>query len=96
MSKHTPGPWNIVEDRVPSSLEVFGGGVAIAELWRRADIEKEKADAYLISAAPELLEALESIVFKDIEAFNEDGFAKVSFYILKKGADAIAKARGEA
>ena len=62
MSKHTPGPWRVVEDRVPSSLEVYAGKTAIAECWRRADVETEIANARLIAAAPDLLEALEFVI----------------------------------
>ena len=62
MSKHTPGPWRVVEDRVPSSLEVYAGKTAIAECWRRADVETEIANARLIAAAPDLLKALEFVI----------------------------------
>ena len=62
MSKHTPGPWRVVEDRVPSSLEVYAGKTAIAECWRRADVETEIANARLIAAVPDLLKALEFVI----------------------------------
>lgn len=62
MSKHTPGPWRVVEDRVPASLEVYAGKTAIAECWRRADALTELANARLIAAAPDLLEALEFVI----------------------------------
>ena len=64
MNKHTPGPWRVVEDRVPSSLEVYAGKTAIAECWRRADVETEIANARLIAAAPELLAALKACLEK--------------------------------
>lgn len=69
MSKHTPGPWRVVEDRVPSSLEVYAGKTAIAECWRRADVETEIANARLIASAPELFAALQLMVdrFLDTE-----------------------------
>lgn len=62
MNKHTPGPWRVVEDRAPSSLEVYAGKTAIAECWRRADVETEIANARLIAAAPDLLKALEFVI----------------------------------
>lgn len=62
MTKHTPGPWRVVEDRAPSSLEVYAGKTAIAECWRRADVETEIANARLIAAAPELLDALKFVI----------------------------------
>ena len=60
MNKHTAGPWSLRQDRkMYSPSEVIGSdGKPICELWARADIEKEKADAHLVAAAPELLEAL--------------------------------------
>ena len=61
-TKFTPGPWKIVEDRVPSSLEVYGGTTAICECWRRANPETEIANAHLIAAAPMLYEALDYLL----------------------------------
>lgn len=59
-TKHTPGPWNvrpyepfIVEDE---------GDLAIATMDKRRGYDTEAANAQLIAAAPELLEALTSIV----------------------------------
>jgi hypothetical protein len=57
-TNHTPGPWRIVEDRSPSSLEIFAGKTAICECWRKADILAEMANARLIAAAPDMLDAL--------------------------------------
>lgn len=93
--QHTPGPWAIVEDRSPSSLEVFGGGAAIAELWRRADVVKEKADARLIAAAPDLLEALQMGVSETLDYIQRNHLsgAENNHWIAQAKA-AIAKATG--
>lgn len=73
MNKHTPGPWRIVQDRVPASLEVYAGKTAIAECWRRADVETEIANARLIAAAPELLVALQLMVDRFIDTEGSYG-----------------------
>ena len=61
---HTPGPWEVVEDRVPSSIEIFAGKTSIAECWRRAEVKKEKADALLLAAAPDLLRERDELAAK--------------------------------
>jgi hypothetical protein len=88
-TKFTPGPWKIVEDRVPSSLEVYGGTTAICECWRRANPETEIANANLIAAAPELYVVLDQIA-TDIESQG------VLIEWHQVALDALAKARGEA
>jgi len=92
-TKFTPGHWKIVEDRVPSSLEVYGGTTAICECWRRANPETEIANAHLIAAAPELYEALIACA----EVFAGDTLYKGALVnALEKTRAALAKARGEA
>jgi hypothetical protein len=85
-TKFTPGSWKIVEDRVPSSLEVYGGTIAICECWRRANAETEMANAQLIAAAPEMYAVLAWL--------NCRGGLGLDAH---KSIDAaLAKARGEA
>jgi hypothetical protein len=56
MSKHTPGPWEIVpEKNNPSYCHVYD--VARRSLGQIATVHGTKGDAQLIAAAPELLEA---------------------------------------
>ncbi len=97
MNKHTPAPWSLLEDRVPSSLEVIGSdGKSICELWRRANVEKEKADSRLIAAAPELLEALNDLLNACYKASIHDELSEIIDGKLMDAAQlAIAKARGE-
>ena len=62
MTTYTPGPWNVTGLYV---RERNGGLIAsILDLWhgQRTPKAKKNANARLISAAPELLEALENIV----------------------------------
>lgn len=62
MSKHTPGPWRVVQDPTNLSLQVYGQTLALFECWRRSDEQTELANARLIAAAPDLLEALEFVI----------------------------------
>ena len=60
MSQHTPGPWR-VDDEIfvigPDKLSIFGGAST-----KRSE-EVCKANARLIAVAPEMLEALEAIIY---------------------------------
>ena len=93
MSKHTPGPWTYKLDKdsfvnfeittAHDSTSIVGGCGCCDSPWVSSE-----ADARLIAAAPELLEALESLVQRvgGDEWFAEwAGMARV----------AIAKAKGE-
>ena len=61
MSKHTPGPWSI-NDWPQATTDIAIGAVGtpmIAKVsLRDVSINEQKANARLIAAAPELLEAL--------------------------------------
>jgi len=84
-TKHTPGPWKVITEAAALEVDVFE--VAEVSHFRvipdRPDTWSSQGDAFadarLIAAAPELLEALESIV-------NSDNYQIV--------AAAIAKATG--
>ena len=102
MSEHTPGPWR----RFANSIKSRKAGCVIVRLPALTDrvgdetpeqIERWDADARLIAAAPELLEALELALGshnrlllsdppKDAWVFNE---------VEAKARAAIAKAKGE-
>ena len=59
---HTPGPWNakITES---GAMAIFNtGGIWIAQTLRRQWKTEDAANANLIAAAPELLEALEKLL----------------------------------
>ena len=95
MSKHTPGPW-IVDEACLVWAEAAGEYVALTDHDDAAPIpmEQREANARLIAAAPELLEALEALSphrtgygqSMDWQAYNE---------AQKKARAAIAKAKGE-
>lgn len=99
VSGHTPGPWQAA--RAGSSvvgIPIVGpGGRAIGSLhWAHlpglADFNKEQlANALLIAAAPDLLEAL-----RELERVYETGDFDSEFKpALEKARAAIAKAEGK-
>ena len=93
MSKHTPGPWQIDWYicrekgkelwRVPRSI---GPACADHDHWAGNHITVDAADAHLIAAAPDLLEALQDMV---------SDHASLSDATLACARAAIAKATGE-
>ncbi|EKL0657274.1 hypothetical protein ACF0C8_10115 [Pseudomonas aeruginosa] len=66
MSKHTPGPWFINgHERYTKYVEArIGGGWVqeVAACGPTENPEQQEANARLIAAAPELLEALQSCI----------------------------------
>ena len=106
-AKHTPGPWCTGSTNVPQPL--YRGVIAIVEynpdrfvsVWVDDDErawrvhEQSEANARLIAAAPDMLEALEAIRF----LLNEDRGYYVSASRLNELWEmvnkAIAKAKGE-
>ena len=100
MSKHTPGPW-LLENNIaygwktnPYSISTTKPGVhsvAIANIPAKKTISPDEAlaNARLISAAPDLLEAL--MTFPMSLAWTDDELWAWS----NKARNAIAKATGE-
>lgn len=87
MSKHTPGPWSFDPlDRVIIKPEEAD----IAHM----DSTASDADICLISAAPELLEALEALD-NYYQSSGEDDFCRFYKDVLVPARAAIAKAKGE-
>lgn len=107
MSKHTPGPWVYAREYGESVTEApkittvarcadfviglecdYPGGD-----YRNGDPSgDEEADARLIAAAPELLEALKAIVGIDVHSILTEADADA---IHQQARAAIAKATGE-
>ena len=94
MSKHTKGPWNICKQfphqsfieiehgdkHTPGAASLVIARVTCRPTWQ----EEQEANARLISAAPELLDALEEIC----DTLGECG-------MTVKARAAISKATGE-
>ena len=94
-AKHTPGPWEAVGNLVRSPMvqpQGLSKGVQIAECrdaYFLSHTEESKANARLIAAAPELLEALQEMVSLVEMVIPFDGPQQ------RKARAAIAKATGE-
>lgn len=104
VSGHTPGPWEV--DRYPdgralvfcAKFENSHYGDWIADISGIADGgSKQKANARLIAAAPELLEALEACVTQLLlHGWNDPADGLKSCAALVKARAALAKAKGAA
>jgi len=105
MSKHTPGPWEVsrlppkTPDDCTTGYErewVYISGqdhIGLATAVWRLDGERSEtceANAHLIAAAPELLEALVDF----IKLFGADDDPML-IELLNKAREVIAKAKGE-
>ena len=97
-AQHTPGPWMAIESQPGvhwiDIRETIGG--AIATVWN----DYEGANSRLIAAAPELLEALETLLVREGEHpdFEDDADGcdlVVTVGDIRKARAAIAKARGK-
>ena len=90
--KHTPVPWVI--DGSATSLDIFSSDAAVLVAVVRRSLlschldQTARANARLIAAAPELLEALQEIICADCRGWEELD------PLLSKARAAIAKATG--
>lgn len=102
-TKHTPGPWDVEYE----NADYNGGGqwynAGPAKVWFPYNVKKQeedeaKANAYLIAAAPELLEvlrdALDSLDYVERTLPGLSGYG-VRQERIQKARAAIAKATGE-
>lgn len=103
--KHTPGPWHIGETNPnfgPKVYDAQGNFISDVASARSDRIGNDIANAHLIAAAPELLEACEALlrltppenapyVFKNQNGENEPSFELMHAILLANKA--IFKAR---
>ena len=89
-AQHTPGPWVVDGKEVFSTV---GGRRRIAQVWN-FDVGQATSDANarLISAAPEILQALQELL-EDADNYADDGVYP-SPLTRSKARAAIAKATG--
>lgn len=97
MNKHTPGPWDVRKiDNAPSFRGIFG---ICANGSGNSIREEEEANARLIAAAPELLEALERFVkytrVRTMELASLQEYANLTV-LVGLADEAIAKAKKNA
>lgn len=79
-AKHTPGPWHVA-----NGVQIRGAREQIAKVWMMRGGEGN-ANARLIAAAPELLEALQFVMTASGEQLST---------AFEQAQAAIAKATGE-
>jgi hypothetical protein len=98
-AKHTPGPWNVPQPIITNAGLPFSpvcANTLIAKVYSTAfgDHAQSEANARLIAAAPELLEALES--FLRAPSSGSAGMGSVNLVVqefnLRAARVAIAKA----
>lgn len=104
MSKHTPGPWAALPEEVHRNYirirgTVLGCRYKIANVitpdyddGKEREAKETRANARLIAAAPELLEAAVDLVSRD---FGSEGWDEACEQAALKLRAAIAKATGE-
>ena len=75
MSKHTPGPWRVEIDDSPDAAWAWQWPTIVSDEYEvvgtegmYGDLETDMANARLIAAAPDLLQALQEIVRRDLLA----------------------------
>ena len=89
MSQHTPGPWQVNhfdQTQVCDSDGESRGCSPIAFVAPIGPLVERKANARLISAAPDLLDALQHLMTAHGEQLD---------WAFQQAQDAIAKATGE-
>lgn len=98
MSQHTPGPWSTKEANdgggdvgicAPDVSNVVAECFADMRYAGECNRAESRANANLIAAAPDLLEALSQII-------EQDDYASHRPAVYAKAVMAIRKARGEA
>lgn len=96
MSKHTPGPW----ETLTFSQHELQTDFAMVKIGKRAHMvgysDEDKANARLIAAAPDLLEALQEFV-RTMDSLPESDETSLRVWDMYQMAQAaIKKAGGDA
>ncbi len=96
MASHTSGPWSIGEAQFGAQVMVFAGEREVADCGHNfsdCGNEEDRANARLIASAPELLQALETLLAEHI-GYAGDGSEDHECCVCKMARAAIRKARG--
>lgn len=98
-TKHTPGPWEIAQTK---SANLFitnaTGKLSVCNSVNGASSAEETANARLIAAAPDLLEAFQriaAIADKEPSNLHEAQVLRYSSWVFDIARAAIAKATGK-
>lgn len=100
-TSHTLGPWSIHSNEYAQWISNSLGKAQIAKVFQPAGMkpEESQANAHLISAAPELLAALEDCLAQFTSILNEERFSveyhKSVAESHKLAISAISKAKGQ-
>ena len=92
-SAHTPGPWQYGSGKLSNSIQVYVGAQNIASVTMLNHYEPADANARLIAAAPDLLEALRALIKTADMYWTED--KSTTWPALEESREAIAKAIGD-
>lgn len=97
-AKYTPGPWSVEGTDQNGQFQVYGHGNLIAVTAHECVMpdEIQEANATLVAAAPELLEALKAFMSLGVGQYKT-GFSttdKEVDAIFDQGAKTLAKAKG--
>jgi hypothetical protein len=101
-TEHTKGPWNIcLESAHRPELVTAHPNKNICSVWSGGSVsqikpEEWRANARLIAAASELLDALEDLVGRERAEAAESGFTDDEMSWLEDARRIIAKAKGGA
>jgi hypothetical protein len=93
---HTPGPWNIWykgEKDIPAIANNYANTGHATDICT-VDGENQDANAHLIAAAPELLEACEAAL-EVTDSILVPALGTAGLQLAERLRAAIAKARGE-
>lgn len=93
-SKHTPGPWSRSGTHIRYQKNPGAYRFDIAEVFRDVGALTSVANARLIAAAPELLEALRIVHSEMGKRISHDAFEEFSEACKDAILAAIAKAEG--
>jgi hypothetical protein len=96
---HSKGPWNLANTNTDIIAPHPGATLHIAKLWDVTRFNGDtEANGHLIAAAPEMLEALEAIIYaKNAEAqygLSDSQVGHMFATAFNQARAAIAKARG--
>lgn len=96
-AKHTPGPWSVVkpQDERVQQFRIFSNRKYIGSIGNSDEtVAETKANARLIAAAPDLLEAIKEYFEAYANEGKKPGWIKRVGAARRKVNAAIAKAEG--
>lgn len=92
MSKHTRGPWRVGNNQFHAYIHSQAG--VVAEVFQDDEHCNVEANAQLIAAVPDLLEALKE-AFQHLETIYGRNHERGEPHVFKMAREAIAKAEGK-